>query len=117
MQQSRPADQKMTKKSPDEQPWSHSVQATVDAMAVSLQKTERQLDRMAQPVRQRVLSRFPILFTLLTTFGVAATFFGFERILAEITFLHDRPWLILFIGILVLMGTGTLYKVLDRSRK
>lgn len=94
-----------------------SVDSSVTYAASQVQKLEKEFDAIATPVRERVLRRFPILFTLLTTFGVAAVFFGFERIISDITFLYDRPWLILTLGIVTLLATGTLYKVLDRSRR
>jgi protein-S-isoprenylcysteine O-methyltransferase Ste14 len=93
-----------------------TISNTFEVAAEGVQKIERQIDKSAQPIRQSVFSRFPILFTLATTFGVAATFFGFERMLQEISFLNNRPWLILLLGILVLSVTGTLYKVLSANK-
>lgn len=92
-----------------------TVTTTIEVAAEGVQKLEQQIDKTAKPFRRSVLSRFPILFTLATTFGVAATFFGFERILQDITFLNNRPWLILLLGIIVLSATGTLYKVLSQK--
>ncbi len=99
----------------------HSVSATVsetiDYAAAGVKTVERELQATVRPLRRSVLERFPILFTLLTTFGVAAVFFGFERILSEVTYLYERPWLILLLGIGILVSTGSLYKVLGRSRR
>lgn len=92
------------------------VDQSVDTIAVQLQRLEQNINTVATPVRERVFRRFPILFVLATTFGVAAVFFGFERIIAEVDFLYNRPWLILSLGIAILLLTGTLYKILDRSR-
>jgi hypothetical protein len=93
----------------------HTISNTIEVAAEGVQKIEQQIDKTAQPLRSSVFARFPILFTLATTFGVAATFFGFERMLQEIEFLNNRPWLILLLGIVVLSGTGTLYKVLSNN--
>ena len=93
-----------------------SATDSIEYAAERLQKAERELQATMEPIRRSVLERFPILFTLLTAFGVAAVFFGFERILSEIAFLNNRPWLILLLGIIVLSSTGTLYKMLGRSR-
>ena len=98
-------------------PVEETLEQSVDLAAAQLQRLEQKLDSAAAPVRERVLRRFPIVFTLLTTFGVAAVFFGFERIISDIAFLHDRPWLILSLGVVILLATGTLYKVLDRPRR
>lgn len=70
------------------------------------------VENLAQPIRQTTLKRIPILFTLLVTFGVTSVFFGFERLLSEITFLNDNPILMLIVGIGVLIATGKLYKKL-----
>ena len=43
-------------------------------------KATTEVDTYISPIRTSVLKRFPILFSLLTTFGVATTFLGFEKI-------------------------------------
>ena len=70
-------------------------------------------DKTFEPIRQSVFRRFPTTFTLLVTFGVAATFFGIERIIAEMSWLNERPYVIFGIGILILILTGRLYKKLN----
>ncbi len=89
-----------------------SLVQVVDELQSQVHAVFSESERAISPVRRTVFQRFPIVFTLLVTFGVAATFFAFERILADLTYLHDRPWLILGIGIGVLVATGTLYKKL-----
>jgi uncharacterized integral membrane protein len=69
-------------------------------------------DQAFEPIRRSVFKRFPIVFTLLGTFGVGATFYGIERILASIVWLNERPWVILGIGLSVLALIGSLYKKL-----
>lgn len=69
-------------------------------------------DRAIDPVRRDVAKRYPTIFLLAVTFGVSATFFGFERLLDSSQYLHERPWLILLIGVCSLVVTGTLYKKL-----
>jgi cation transport ATPase len=61
------------------------------------------------PIRQSVFKRFPGFFTLLVTFGVAATFFAIERILATTPIFNEHPWYTLMLGILILVVTGKLY--------
>jgi hypothetical protein len=56
--------------------------------------------------------RFPLLFTLLGTFGLVATFYGFEHLIDKIDFLVDNPLIMLGVGVLTLIFTGTLYKKL-----
>jgi hypothetical protein len=62
--------------------------------------------------RDSVFKRFPLLFTLLGTFGLVATFYGFQHIISEVPLLANNPYLTLGMGLLVLIGTGTLYKKL-----
>ena len=59
-----------------------------------------------------ILLIFPILLTLLVTFGVATTFLGFERLVTDIAFINERPFLMLIVGLGILTITGTLYKKL-----
>ena len=90
-----------------------SANKTFDTLEARLGATAKELDAYVSPVRSSVLRRFPILFTLLTTFGVAATFLAFEKILTQYELLNRYPWLILLIGVSALAFTGTLYKKLD----
>lgn len=73
----------------------------------------RESEKILAPVRQSAFRRFPALFLLLVTFGVSAVIFSFERILMELTYLYDRPWLILLLGITILVLTGKLYRKLS----
>lgn len=70
------------------------------------------VDVYAQPVRKTIIKRFPVLFSLLVTFGVAATLLGLEQIILQYDILQNSPWLIFLIGVSVLVFTGTLYKKL-----
>jgi len=67
----------------------------------------------AKHVRDSVFVHFPIIFALLTTFGLVATFYGFEKIIDEITFFANHPILVLLAGLLALAVTGRLYKKLN----
>ncbi len=89
-----------------------TVNSVLDSVDDTVGSVERTMEATIAPVRKSVFTRFPALFTLLVTFGAVATFFGFERLLSEWTYINDRPVLILAIGIMTLVGTGTLYKKL-----
>lgn len=62
--------------------------------------------------RQSVFERFPILFALLGTFGVVATFLGFELLIQKVDVLNDNPIILIATGIITLIITGSLYKKL-----
>lgn len=74
-------------------------------------KEKELADKLGQR-RKAVFERFPLVFTLLGSFGLVATFYGFERLI-DTTFLAENPWLLLGTGILMLIFTGSLYKKLQ----
>jgi hypothetical protein len=76
-------------------------------------KATLEAETYISPLRKSVLTRFPIVFSLLTTFGVATTFLGFEKIVSNIAFLDQHPFVMLILGISILAATGTLYKKLS----
>ncbi len=84
----------------------------LDTIESGVKKLEKEVETVVQPVRESAFKRFLVLFTLLVTFGVVAVFFGFERVLSEISFLSDNPLIMLATGIIILAVTGRLYKKL-----
>lgn len=80
---------------------------TADMMSGEMKKT---IETHVAPVRQSVLKRYPVLFSMIGVFGVATTYYGFEKILSQYDILNQYPWLILLLGVSVLAFTGALYK-------
>ena len=78
-----------------------------------MNKAAKDVDGYMTPLRTSVITRYPIIFSLLTTFGVATTFLGFEKIVSQITFLDQHPFIMLILGVGILAATGTLYKKLS----
>lgn len=64
-------------------------------------------------LRDSGFERFPVIFVLLSSFGLVATFYGFEKVIDTIPFFTENPHMILVTGILILIFTGTLYKKLN----
>ncbi len=62
--------------------------------------------------RHNVLARFPLTFSLLATFGLVATFYGFEHLIDNIDVLANNPVILLAVGVITLAVTGTLYNKL-----
>ena len=62
--------------------------------------------------RDNAFRRFPLVFTLLGTFGVVSTFYGFQHLIDKVPILANNPIYTLVIGVVVLLFTGTLYKKL-----
>jgi sterol desaturase/sphingolipid hydroxylase (fatty acid hydroxylase superfamily) len=56
--------------------------------------------------------RFPLVFTLLTAFGVVITYNGIHGLIEKVDWLNRNPAIPLVVGILILLFTGTLYKKL-----
>ncbi len=82
-----------------------------------LEKIERMVQEIhdkAGNYTQPVLRRYPLLFTFLVTFGVAAVLYGFELWANKIALFNDHPLVLMLIGVLVLIFTGTLYKTLRK---
>ncbi len=62
--------------------------------------------------RDSAFKRLPLLFTLLATFGLMSTFYGFQHIIQKIPVLANNPFIALIVGLVTLLFTGTLYKKL-----
>lgn len=62
--------------------------------------------------RDSVFARFPVAFLLLSSFGLVSTFYGFEKVIDQIPYFVENPHMIFIMGVVVLLGTGALYKKL-----
>jgi hypothetical protein len=85
---------------------------TLDTLDTTVTSTSQQLEQALLPVRESFAARYPTLFSLLATFGVATTFLGFEQLLLSSQLLQQYPLLIFSLGVSILALTGTLYKKL-----
>lgn len=63
--------------------------------------------------RDQTARKYPLVFGLAVSFGLVATFYGFEGIINQIPFLNNNPWLVLASGVGILIATGTAYKKLN----
>lgn len=80
-----------------------------------LERSARDMDTYMSRHHRTVFGRYPLLFSLLGSFGVAAIIYGFEQTLDDVPFLHDHPLLPLLIGVAVLIITGSLYKRVEKK--
>jgi hypothetical protein len=71
-----------------------------------------ELDGYVHPVRDSVLKRYPVLFALLVSLGVASTVLGLEQLLLELDLFTKHPGLLFLLGVGILIVTGSLYKKL-----
>ena len=75
-----------------------------------VEELTKQVNNYMENRGKDVLSRYPILFSFLATFGIVCTLYGFERVIESVPILGDSPFLILLLGIVILIFTGSLFK-------
>lgn len=63
--------------------------------------------------RNKAAVKFPLVFGLAASFGLVATFYGFEGLINKVDMLRDNPWMVLGVGVAVLLITGTAYRKLN----
>ena len=86
------------------------------SISEEIQKLDEMRHRLGESMvqmRESAFRRFPFLFIFLSTFGVAATFLGMEKIIDQVRIFQDHPYMILAAGISTLILTGALYKKLS----
>ena len=79
----------------------------------SIEKEFTKIGEASKGFRDSTFTRFPIVFSLLTTFGLVATLYGFEKVIDNIDMLNKHPEILLIVGLTTLAATGTLYKKLS----
>lgn len=79
-----------------------------------IEELTEQVHLLSEKRATSAFTRYPFLFSLLVTFGFVAVVDGFGGITASIPYLSDRPWLVLVIGLVVLLFTGSLYRKLSK---
>lgn len=62
-----------------------------------------------------ILQRYPLLFAFLLTFGLSAIVEGLRFFFEEIPFFKENPFILILIGVIILLLTGTLYKKLAKN--
>lgn len=80
---------------------------------IPLTEVEERIAHKILDSRDRVAVRFPLAFGLAASFGLVATFYGFEGLINKIPLLQNNPWLVLATGVTVLLITGTAYRKLN----
>jgi len=91
---------------------SKDILSLVTELEEALKRAGGEVDKAVLPVRQTVLKRYPVLFALAVTIGIAATILGLEQILLTVPLFLEQPWVLFLLGVGILTVTGTLYKKL-----
>jgi len=84
----------------------------IEAEIKRLEEMGGSLTGQAKRFRDSAFSQFPTLFVFLSTFGLVSTFYGFEKVIDQISFFQQHPFMVLVTGILTLAITGSLFKKL-----
>lgn len=63
-----------------------------------------------------ILHRYPLTFIFLTLFGVVAVSEGVKGILEEIPLFNNHPFYTFYVGVFILVLTGSLYKKLGKEK-
>jgi hypothetical protein len=86
---------------------------TFEVVEKVIMSSEGIVSSVSDPVRQRALKRFPVLFSILAAIGATATFLGLEQVILQYEIFLKYPLLLLTIGVIILGFTGKLYKKLE----
>lgn len=78
-----------------------------------LERQEEKILGMLREERKRAQKKFPLIFGLIATFGVAAIFAGFNRMISSYEFLDKNPVTLVLVGLVVLIISGAAYKKLN----
>ena len=84
-----------------------------DQQIKRLESLVTELENQASSYRRSTLERFPLLIIGLSTFGLVAVLYSFEKWIDRTPWLADRPLLILVLGLASLVVSGTLFKKLS----
>ncbi len=73
---------------------------------------EEKLVKELEKKRDRVNKKFPLWTALAATFGVVVIWYGTTKLIDQLPFFVNNPWTLIFIGVFVLVATGSTYKKL-----
>jgi hypothetical protein len=79
----------------------------------AIKEKEKAVVKNLSHKKEHAIERFPLVFTILGSFGLVSVFYGFEGIIDRIDLFSNNPVILLIFGLGLLIFTGTLYKKLD----
>lgn len=80
----------------------------------AIEDLTKQLNDHIEKQGKGVFKRYPVTFALLATFGITAVSSGIKEIVEGMETFNQHPLALLFIGIVVLIFTGSLFKKLSK---
>ena len=93
-----------------------NINSQKEKVEAEIKKSEtmgKGLGKKVLGIRDSAFNRYPLVFVFLSTFGLVATFYGFEKVIDNVPFFSENPYMVLVTGIAILIFTGTLYKKLS----
>ena len=78
------------------------------------EKGVREIHSQIEKENEKVFVKYPLLFSLLVTLGIAAVIHGFEGVADAVPFIGEHPLLLFIVGLALLLFTGRLYKSLGK---
>lgn len=77
-----------------------------------VRETHDRVEKYTKPV----LVRYPLIFSFLLVFSVAAILHGFDMLADQTEIFSRHPSLLILAGVVLLFLTGTLYKSLEKMK-
>jgi hypothetical protein len=87
-----------------------AIDSTLESVDTKIEALNKRVETIIEPGRKSFIRRFPGLFALIIVFGIATTFYAFERLISYFPFLNNNPILILIIGLVTLYLSGKAVK-------
>ena len=80
------------------------------------EKVVKEMHDMSGKYMQPTLRRYPLIFSFLIIFSMAAILHGFELVSDQIELFDRHPTYLILIGVFTLFCTGMLYKAIERMK-
>jgi len=80
-----------------------------------IEKILKQTNDFSEKRAETTFKKYPIFFSLFVTLGFVSVLHGIELIFNKIQFIQNNPYLLVIIGLIILISTGSIYKIVDRK--
>lgn len=75
-----------------------------------LEQTAKSINKTVEKNNRNAFKKYPLTFSFLSIVGFASVIYGIEHTLEKIPIAREYPWIVLIIGLVILITTGTIYK-------
>ncbi len=81
----------------------------------NIEQTVKHINDISGEKTRTAFKKYPVIFSLLVTIGFVSLLQGFELVLSKIIFIQNNPSTLIVFGLLILIFTGSLYKIIDKK--